>query len=176
MANLCSINENHKWHTRQLKMGFGYCESTKVPHIVHRCIVAYIIMVPAHPGCPGQSPQSRKMVVCCVCVMQVSETTHLNFTKFYVHVACVAVAWSSSGQMYRVVCYVLLLLSMTSHFEWTYWWHVATTAMSQQRHVRANTHAALYWLHPVQDDDTKTSTSFSGYRGTICRIHNKFAS
>jgi len=25
------------------------------------------LLVPAHPGCPGQSPQSRKMVVC-VCV------------------------------------------------------------------------------------------------------------
>jgi len=25
------------------------------------------LLVPAHPGCPGQSPQSRKMVVCCVC-------------------------------------------------------------------------------------------------------------
>jgi len=26
------------------------------------------LLVPAHPGCPGQSPESRKMVVCCVCV------------------------------------------------------------------------------------------------------------
>ena len=27
------------------------------------------LLVPAHPGCPGQIPQSRKMVVCvCVCV------------------------------------------------------------------------------------------------------------
>ena len=26
------------------------------------------LLVPAHPGCPGQSPESRKMVVlCCVC-------------------------------------------------------------------------------------------------------------
>jgi len=25
------------------------------------------ILVPAHPGCPGQSPQSRKMVVCVLC-------------------------------------------------------------------------------------------------------------
>jgi len=23
------------------------------------------LLVPAHPGCPGQSPESRKMVVCC---------------------------------------------------------------------------------------------------------------
>jgi len=27
------------------------------------------LLIPAHPGCPRQSPQSRKMVVCvCVCV------------------------------------------------------------------------------------------------------------
>jgi len=26
------------------------------------------LLVPAHPGCPGQSPESYKMVVCCVCV------------------------------------------------------------------------------------------------------------
>jgi len=26
------------------------------------------LLVPAHPGCPGQSPQSHKMVVWCVCV------------------------------------------------------------------------------------------------------------
>ena len=30
------------------------------------------LLVPAHPGCPGQIPQSRKMVVCvCVCVIVV---------------------------------------------------------------------------------------------------------
>jgi len=26
------------------------------------------LLVPAHPGCPGQSPESHKMVVCCVCL------------------------------------------------------------------------------------------------------------
>jgi len=26
------------------------------------------LLVPAHPGCPGQIPQSRKTVVFCVCV------------------------------------------------------------------------------------------------------------
>jgi len=27
------------------------------------------LLVPAHPGCPGQNPQSHKTVVCvCVCV------------------------------------------------------------------------------------------------------------
>jgi len=29
------------------------------------------LLVPVHPGCPGQNPESRKMVVCvcmCVCV------------------------------------------------------------------------------------------------------------
>jgi len=27
------------------------------------------LLVPAHPGFPGQIPQSRKTVVCCVCVL-----------------------------------------------------------------------------------------------------------
>ena len=27
------------------------------------------LLVPAHPGCPGQSPESCKMVVVCVCSM-----------------------------------------------------------------------------------------------------------
>jgi len=26
------------------------------------------LLVPAHPGCPGQSPESCKMVVCVCCV------------------------------------------------------------------------------------------------------------
>jgi len=30
------------------------------------------LLVPAHPGCPGQIPQSRKTVVCvCVCMLEV---------------------------------------------------------------------------------------------------------
>jgi len=28
------------------------------------------LLVPAHPGFPGQIPQSRKTVVCCVCVLE----------------------------------------------------------------------------------------------------------
>ena len=28
------------------------------------------LLVPAHPGFPGQIPQSRKTVVCCVCNRQ----------------------------------------------------------------------------------------------------------
>ena len=27
------------------------------------------LLVPAHPGFPGQIPQSRKTVVCCVCII-----------------------------------------------------------------------------------------------------------
>jgi len=26
------------------------------------------LLIPAHPGCPGQNPKSRKTVMCCVCV------------------------------------------------------------------------------------------------------------
>jgi len=36
------------------------------------------LLVPAHPGFPGQIPQSRKTVVCCVC-------TNL-FVKFFSHI------------------------------------------------------------------------------------------
>jgi len=35
------------------------------------------LLVPAHPGCPGQIPQSRKTVVC-VCVCRI-----LNLTLLY---------------------------------------------------------------------------------------------
>jgi len=34
------------------------------------------LLVPAHPVCPRQSPESRKMVVLCVCVCV--KNTHLN--------------------------------------------------------------------------------------------------
>jgi len=31
------------------------------------------LLVPAHPGCPGQSPESHKMVVCvCMCVLVIT--------------------------------------------------------------------------------------------------------
>jgi len=37
------------------------------------------LLVPAHPGCPGQFPQSRKTVVCvCVCVIIISITLYLS--------------------------------------------------------------------------------------------------
>ena len=35
------------------------------------------LLVPAHPGCPGQFPQSRKTVVCvCVCVCSAMSLTY----------------------------------------------------------------------------------------------------
>jgi len=42
-----------------------------------RVVGECFLLVPAHPGCPGQIPQSRKTVVCCVCVC---ESMHL-FTQ-----------------------------------------------------------------------------------------------
>jgi len=34
-------------------------------------MILFILNVQAHPGCPGEFPQSRKTVVCvCVCVLQ----------------------------------------------------------------------------------------------------------
>jgi len=36
-------------------------------HFMHTATTTFLL-VPAHPGCPGQIPQSRKTVVCvCVC-------------------------------------------------------------------------------------------------------------
>jgi len=35
------------------------------------------LLVPAHPGCPGQIPESRKMVVC-VCVCNIREKWDLK--------------------------------------------------------------------------------------------------
>jgi len=34
---------------------------------INRCEWGMFLLVPAHPDCPGQNPQRRKMVVC-VCV------------------------------------------------------------------------------------------------------------
>jgi len=34
------------------------------------------LLVPVHPGCPGQNPESRKMVVLCVCVPHLVEASH----------------------------------------------------------------------------------------------------
>jgi len=43
------------------------------------------LLVPAHPGCPGQSTESRKTVVClcvCVCVCVCSQTWHSYTFQF----------------------------------------------------------------------------------------------
>jgi len=42
------------------------------------------LLVPAHPGFPGQIPQSRKTVVCCVCVcvFNTLSLTVLSYCKF----------------------------------------------------------------------------------------------
>jgi len=43
------------------------------------------LLVPAHPGCPGQIPQSRKTVVCCVCVLMMMYVTGVlkEFQEYY---------------------------------------------------------------------------------------------
>jgi len=48
-------------------------------------------LVPAYPGCPGQIPESRKMVVCCVCLSkpEANEQTTVR-TAVYV-LLCTAV-------------------------------------------------------------------------------------
>ena len=39
------------------------------------------LLVPAHPGCAGQSPESRKMVVCvCACVFHSLEFNKVALT------------------------------------------------------------------------------------------------
>jgi len=49
--------------------------------------------VPAHPGCPGQIPQSCKMVVCCVCVFQLLLTN--------ISLVCCCMGYAS----HSAVCY-----------------------------------------------------------------------
>jgi len=37
------------------------------------------LLAPAHPGCPGQNPESRKTAVCvCVCVRVLNEYNSLE--------------------------------------------------------------------------------------------------
>jgi len=36
------------------------------------CEWVNVFLVPAHPGCPGQNPKSRKTVVLCMCVLSVT--------------------------------------------------------------------------------------------------------
>ena len=39
-----------------------------------------LLLVPAHPGCPGQIPQGRKTVVCvCVCICDFLLVFHSEF-------------------------------------------------------------------------------------------------
>ena len=48
-----------------------------------------VIRVPAHPGCPGQFPQSRKTVVCvcvCVCVCYKGKNCCLTEVKYFIPV------------------------------------------------------------------------------------------
>jgi len=40
------------------------------------------LLVPAHPGFPGQIPQSRKTVVCCVCVSRIDYFSILQLTGY----------------------------------------------------------------------------------------------
>ena len=44
------------------------------------------LLVPAHPGCPGQSPQSRKTVVC-VCAVAVKLQLFKSFCSCFYDVA-----------------------------------------------------------------------------------------
>jgi len=37
------------------------------------------LLVPAHPGCPGQGPESRKMVVCSYTTGNIVFTVHFEF-------------------------------------------------------------------------------------------------
>jgi len=45
------------------------------------------LLVPAHPGCPGQFPQSRKTVVC-VCVLRFMLLIQGNQKRFHL-VSCI---------------------------------------------------------------------------------------
>jgi len=61
------------------------------------------LLVPAHPGCPGQIPQSRKTVVC-VCVFQRLYVPSITFSALTLlvgwqegHPACKKTEWWDVG-------------------------------------------------------------------------------
>jgi len=62
-----------------------------------------VLLVPAHPGFPGQIPQSRKTVVCVVCLLIVYKFLYM-FTYLYDFVFS---SFSDISVLYIVCCTVL---------------------------------------------------------------------
>jgi len=60
------------------------------------------LLVPAHPGFPGQIPQSRKTVVCCVCCISITTSAD----RMYVEVTLsVTVSVELHVVMYISACF-----------------------------------------------------------------------
>jgi len=49
------------------------------------------LLVPPHPGCPGQSPESRKMVVC-VCVLLLANVRTATSMRNGCYIFCIFLA------------------------------------------------------------------------------------
>jgi len=65
------------------------------------------LLVPAHPGCPGQNPQSHKMVVC-VCSEECLQR------NFYLHVCITQAAYR------ELCCSVVLILAFVVVGDYAY--------------------------------------------------------
>ena len=70
------------------------------------------LLVPAHPGFPGQIPQSRKTVVCCVCVGVIlteqfcSNRTQTSELKMAITVVCISWSYDVSNVTSAAQTYV----------------------------------------------------------------------
>jgi len=80
------------------------------------------LLVPAHPGCPGQIPQSRKMVVCvCVCYY-VSLCFIFCFSVFFSLFFSILAKILSAKSVPKMTCFVssgtLIIYSMNQSIQW----------------------------------------------------------
>jgi len=70
------------------------------------------LLVLAHPGCPGQSPESRKMVVCvcvcvCACVCLYSFHASVNFSFFPISIFYVLFPYCFSNFFIPPPCFLM---------------------------------------------------------------------
>jgi len=75
------------------------------------------LLVPAHPGCPGQNPESCKMVVCgvwCVCVMYIFNDILVITVQLYDHCCLI----SNINNMY-MLSFVLYITEIQEFYEVT---------------------------------------------------------